>query len=66
MADIKGQHFKGWIDKESVTTIGWVWAIEEMDTENNDLVVFQIPKSKDTDLKLVKEIELFIRAKLAE
>ena len=66
MADIKGQHFKGWIDKESVTTMGWVWAIEEMDMENNDLVVFQIRKSKDTDLKLVKEIELFIRAKLAE
>jgi len=58
------KHFKGWIDKESVTVMGWVWAIEEMDTKNNDLVVFQIPK--DTDLTLVKEIEMFIRKKLGE
>ena len=61
----KFKHFKGWIDKESVTVMGWVWAIEEMDTENNDLVVFQIPKSGDTDLTLVKEIETFIREKLS-
>lgn len=66
MADLKHQHFKGWINKESVTTMGWAWAIEEIDTENNELVVFQIPKSEGTDLKLVKEIELFIRAKLGE
>ena len=60
----KFKHFKGWIDKESVTVMGWVWAIEEMDTKNNDLVVFQIPKSADTDLTLVKEIEKFIYDKL--
>lgn len=60
----KFKHFKGWIDKESVTVMGWVWAIEKMDTKNNDLVVFQIPKSKDTDLALVKEIEQFIHDKL--
>lgn len=63
----KTKHFKGWIvDKESVTTIGWLWAIEKMDTENNELVVFQIPKSGGTDLTLIKEIEIFIQDKLSE
>jgi hypothetical protein len=58
------KHFKGWIDKESVTVMGWVWAIEEMDTVRNDLVVFEIPKETDVKLEMVRKIEQFISEQL--